>query len=140
MGFDPSSIENLVEESKISEKISEKKLYKTSTNALDKDKNYNIIPIKIQSSPPMLLSEMSSDYTKEIISFDIIKELIFPKGCQFFYELKDKNIEENRSERNSISTIGAATMNESNFNYRKNINKLNNLEPYFVTFSNNPQI
>ena len=140
MGFDPSSIENLVEESKISEKISEKKLYKTSTNALDKDKNYNIIPIKIQSSSPMLLSEMSSDYTKEIISFDIIKELIFPKGCQFFYELKDKNIEENRSERNSISTIGAATMNESNSNYRKNINKLNKLEPYFVTFSNNPQI
>ena len=31
-------------------------------------------------------------------------------------------------------------MNESNFNYRKNINKLNKLEPYFVTFSNNPQI
>ena len=112
MGFDPSSIENLVEESKISEKISEKKLYKTSTNALDKDKNKNnnIIPIKIQSSSPMLLSEMSSDYTKEIICFDIIKELIFPKGCQFFYELKDKNIEENRTERNSISTIGAATM------------------------------
>ena len=26
------------------------------------------------------------------------------------------------------------------FNYRKNINKLNKLEPYFVTFSNNPQI
>ena len=86
MGFDPSSIENLVEESKISEKISEKKLYKTSTNALDKDKNKNnnIIPIKIQSSSPMLLSEMSSDYTKEIISFDIIKELIFPKGVNFF--------------------------------------------------------
>ena len=84
MGFDPSSIENLVEESKITEKISEKKLYKTSTNALDKDKNYNIIPIKIQSSSPMFLSEMSSDYTKEIISFDIIKELIFPKGVNFF--------------------------------------------------------
>ena len=30
--------------------------------------------------------------------------------------------------------------NESDSNYRKNINKLNKLEPYFVTFSNNPQI
>ena len=127
IGFDSSYIQNLVEENKIGENISDKKIGEISSNTIDKEKNSNLISIYIKSSSPMLLSEMSSDYTKEIVSSDIIKELIFPKGCQFFYEVKDKSIEEYNNSDKDIN---------SGFVIIRN----NKLAPYFVTFSNNPQI
>ena len=127
IGFDSSYIQNLVEENNICENITDKKLGEIGPNFFEKEKNSNLISLYIKSSSPFLLSEISSDYTKEVISPDIIKELIFPKGCKFYYEVKDINIEEqNNSDKDISSNIGK--------------NKNNKLSPYFVTFSNNPQI
>ena len=126
IGFDSSYIQNLVEENRIKENI-DKKIGEVGSNIIDKDKNSNLISIDIKSSSPMLISEISSDYMKEIISSDIIKELIFPKGCQFFYEIKVKNIEEHNNSNKDLSSILGT--------YKKN-----KLAPYFVIFSNNPQI
>ena len=126
IGFDPSYIRSIVMENKIYENIPEKKKLSEAGTFSEKDKNSTLIPLKIKSSSPMLISEMSCDYTKEIISVDIIKDLIFPKGCQFYYEFKEPKPEGNNSDKDINSII--------------EINKSDKLNPYFVTFSNNPQI
>ena len=133
IGFDPFTVQRLYEESSLHKEI------ETIPNLLEKKSNVN--SIYINESSPMLLSEISSDYTKEIISYDIIKDLIFPKGCEFFYYVDVKEYDENNSRdsykrhsktTSSIENIG--NINKFNFNKRKTP------DSYNVIFSNNPQI
>ena len=88
IGFHPSLIQKLIKESKLIEKITERKSNESPSNP-DKEKKSNINSLYIKSISPILLSEISSDYNKEIISIDLMKDLIFPKGCKFFYYVSD---------------------------------------------------
>ena len=136
IGFHPSLIQKLIKESKLIEKITERKSNESPSNP-DKEKKSNINSLYIKSISPILLSEISSDYNKEIISIDLMKDLIFPKGCKFFYYVSDiKESEENNSDIDSVKSAPKII----NSNEVKNINNKNKPNSYNVIFSSNPQI
>ena len=136
IGFDQANIQKIINNSVDSEVNSLMGIDKN-----DKEKKSSILtPFYNPLYCPILLSEICSDYEKEIYNFDIIKDLIFPNGCKFYVSLgtnKDnEDDEDNFSEKEKISNVSKLSNDSSN----KGKNKIIAPEPYNVIFSSNPQI
>ena len=150
IGFDQAIIQKIAIDNKLKENIKGKK---NLINNADSDLDFNslmgidkvekekktstLIPFYNPLYSPILLSEISSDYEKEIYNFDTLKELIFPNGCKFYFSLKgnkeNKDNEDYTMESENLSTMINDGNNKSKY---KNITP----EPYNVIFSSNPQI
>ena len=136
IGFDQANTQKIINNSVDSEVNSLMGIDKN-----DKEKKSSILtPFYNPLYCPILLSEICSDYEKEIYNFDIIKDLIFPNGCKFYVSLgtnKDnEDDEDNFSEKEKISNVSKLSNDSSN----KGKNKIIAPEPYNVIFSSNPQI
>ena len=97
--------------------------------------------IKIPNSPPSLLNEIASDYQKQMPDFDIIRNMIFPNGCDFYYsfdicnEDSYKNIKETEYIRTTVSSIKS----DISYDPKKKNKKKKLPNSYNVVFSYNPQ-
>ena len=148
IGYDYGSIHKLFIESPIKDIIKEQP--KTELNDSDFNdligskkikKEEEFKSIIIPKTPPILLNEIASDYKKQIPSFDIIRNMIFPNGCEFFYTVENykeesfKNLDVNIPIRTTISSVRTEIGNDG-----KKKNKKNKLpKSYNVIFSYNPQ-
>ena len=92
----------------------------------------------LPNDPPSILSEISSDYKKILPSFDNIKDIIFPNGCQFYYTNED--VVDDNSSKNLIDKSAAPRDSISIFDMvdaPKNKTKIPN--SYNMVFSYNQQ-
>ena len=85
--------------------------------------NSEFKPFYLPKNPPNLMNEFTSDESKVLLKYDLIQSLIFPKGCQFFYVVKNFKKEKDSSK------------NKDEYKFLKK----NKPESYNVTFSSNPQ-
>ena len=95
--------------------------------------------IKIKNYLPTILNEIASDYKKQMPDFDMIRSMIFPNGCKFFYSVEDckedkyKNLGEKEYLRTTITSINSFSQTEKKNKKKKLPNSYN------VVFSYNPQ-
>ena len=97
---------------------------------------------------PTLINEFTSDYEKECLDIDMIKDMIFPKRINIYYteeEKTNKYIEKKAKKRDSSNIennkhedkkdLSFSVFDESDNYNKKDINSLS----YNVVFSSNPQ-
>ena len=94
--------------------------------------------ISFPEASPTLLNEIASDYDKQMPDFDVIRKLIFPTGCKFFYSVEDCP-EENIKISTRESRITRATLNSTRTELGSKKKKKNVPKSYNVVFSSNPQ-
>ena len=95
----------------------------------------------LPKEPPSILSEISSDYKKKLPDFDLIKDIIFPNGSQFYYT--DEDYVEDSNSKNmpnkSIDIRDSVSTYEILDNPNNPKNKTKNPNSYNVVFSYNQQ-
>jgi len=94
IGYDFPTLHYLLIENNIKDYIKEEENFVVSefNDLLGSDniiKNNDKKSFFLPNEPPSILSEISSDYKKMLPSFDNIKDIIFPNGCQFYYTNED---------------------------------------------------
>ena len=122
---------------------------KTITNDIDKKQNRLLIGEEEAqkfnlSEPPTLINEFSSDYEKECLDIDMIREMIIPNKINLFYiedeksndkksKKKFNNITERKSDDKSENFF--CIFDETDNCFTKEIKN----QTYNVVFSSNPQ-
>ena len=147
IGYEYNSIHKLLIETKIKDIIKEdsKELNNSDFNDLmgnKKIKKEEFKSITFPDSPPILLNEIASDHKKQMPSFDIILNMIFPNGCKFFYSSEEYKEEEDFINLEQIDNTGRASMSSIKIemgNDSKTKIKKNRPSSYNVVFSYNPQ-
>ena len=91
---------------------------------------------------PSLMNEFASDYEKECLEIDMIKDMIFPKNINLYYTEEEKSFlcspkksrkrESNPEDKKEFSF---SLFDESDNDFKKDIKALS----YNVIFSSNPQ-
>ena len=96
--------------------------------------------------PPSLINEFTSDYEKECLDIDMIRDMIFPKNVNIYYaeeeKIFSKSPEKRNKKRESSSVERIPTeKTENHFGiFDENYDKNNlNILFYNVVFSSNPQ-
>ena len=107
----------------------------------DKKSSLNLQPFHFDEEP-IILNEISSDFDKKCLNYDIMKDMIFPNKSILYYleeDIKDyEKAKEKEKEKADIDNF----IIEDNFSvYEKNenFNTDNYLKSYSVIFSSNPQ-
>ena len=93
---------------------------------------------------PVLINEFTSDYEKECLDIDMIREMIMPKNVNLYYLEEEKELEKKSKKRLSNSVMDNNNKDGENDIYNfcifdKNNNKEINPQSYNVIFSSNPQ-
>jgi hypothetical protein len=101
IGYDFPTLHYLLIENNVKDYIKEEENFVVSefNDLLGSDnitKNNEKKSFFLPKDPPSILSEISSDYKKILPSFDNIKDIIFPNGCQFYYT-NDDFVDDNSS-------------------------------------------
>ena len=101
------------------------------------------------NEPPVLINEFTSDYEKECLDIDMIREMIIPKNLNLYYleEEKEKEKKENEKKYKKRPSKSVADNNNkddenecNNFSvFEESNNKEINPQSYNVIFSSNPQ-
>ena len=95
------------------------------------------------NDPPVLLNEFTSDYEKECLDVDMIREMIIPKNLNFYFLEEEKENEKKTRKRlynNTVDKNNKDAENEnSNFCVFDEGNKEITPQSYNVIFSSNPQ-
>ena len=144
IGFEYDLIHKLIIENQIKDilKIEEKnELNNSDFNDLIGSRKIQSEELKSLSFPdtaPTLLNEISSDFNKQMPEIEVIINMIFPTGCEFFYSVNECTEEDNNkriSETKSVRTTITSTKSE--LGGKKS--KQKTPKPYNVVFSYNPQ-
>ena len=107
----------------------------------DKKSSLNLQPFHFDEEP-IILNEISSDFDKKCLNYDIMKDMIFPNKSILYYSEEDiKDYEKAKEKEKEKADIDNFII-EDNFSvYEKNenFNTDNYLKSYSVIFSSNPQ-
>ena len=88
---------------------------------------------------PIILNELTSDFSKKCLNYDIMKEMIFPNKLSLYY-LEEEIPSSNKEKEKSKNRIDIVNNNDDFILYEKhkeNDSKL--LKTSYVVFSTNPQ-
>ena len=88
---------------------------------------------------PIILNEISSDFDKKCLNYDIMKSMIFPNNMSLYYSEEDNK--EKDKEKLKEKEKGYNDNIEDNFSVYEYNDNFNNelLKNYCVIFSSNPQ-
>ena len=105
----------------------------------DKKSTLNLQPFHLDQEP-IVLSEISSDFDKKCLNYDIMKDMIFPNKSILYYSEEDyKDYEKSKEkEKSDIDNY----IIEDDFSVYEKLDTFNNdyyLKSYCVIFSSNPQ-
>ena len=143
IGYEYNTIHKLFIESQIKDLIKEEPILNNSDfndlvggKKIQKDE---FKKITIPNNPPSLLNEIASDYQKQMPDFDVIRNMIFPNGCDFYYSNEICN-EDSYKNLKEIEYYRTTVMKSDLSNDTKKKNKKKKLpNSYNVVFSYNPQ-
>ena len=89
---------------------------------------------------PIILNELTSDFSKKCLNYDIMKEMIFPNKLSLYY-LEEEIPSSNKEKEKSKNRIDIVKNNDDDFvlyeKHKENDSKL--LKTSYVVFSTNPQ-